>query len=257
MSSNPPVAPPPGGQPYPQPSQKSNALKWILIGVGLFFLVGALTIAGLGFFVVHKVKEAGLDPDLIKRNPGLAVAKLAVASNPNLEIVSADEGRQQITIRDKEIGKTMTMSFDEAKKGNFTFKEDGKEAVTVSGSNGTVEMKSAEGTLKIGGNVRVPTWVPDYPGSDPQGAFSSQSKDGEAGTFAYKTKDASGKVVKFYQDQLQSSGMKLTSNITSQNGDAAAGVLVAEDPASKHSITVVVGQDGSGTSVSVTYATNK
>ena len=33
-------------------------------------------------FVVNKAKQAGLDPDLIKKNPALAAAKLAVAANP-------------------------------------------------------------------------------------------------------------------------------------------------------------------------------
>jgi len=257
MSTQPPAPPPPGSQPYATPPGKSNALKWILIGVGAFFLCVVLAIFGLGMFVFHKARQAGLDPDLIKRNPALAAAKLTVAANPNMEIVSADEGRQEITIRDKQNGKVMTVSFEDAKNGKFTFREDGKEAVTVSGSNGTVEMKSADGTVKIGGNAKLPAWVPDYPGSDPQGAFTSQSKEGEGGTFGYKTKDASGKVMKFYQDQFQSSGLKVTSNITSPNGDSSGGMLVAQDEANKHTITVIVGQDGGGSSVSVTYATNK
>jgi hypothetical protein len=256
MSTNPPVPPASGIPPYAPPPKKSNALKWILIGVGAFFLVIIVSVVGLGFFVMNKAKQAGLDPDLIKRNPALAAAKMMVAANPKLEAVSADEGRQEITIRDKESGKVMTMSFEDAKQGKFTFKENGKEALTItsSGANGTVEMKSADGSLKIGGNAKVPAWVPDYPGSEPQGAFSAQGKDGETGSFAFKTKDGSDKVVKYYQNQFQSSGLKVTSNLTSQNGQASAGMLMAEDSANKHTVTVIIGQDGSETAVSVTYA---
>ncbi|HYL38561.1 MAG TPA: hypothetical protein VEV17_21775 [Bryobacteraceae bacterium] len=245
------IPPAPSGVP---PPRKSNALKWILIGVGGFFLVMILAIVGLGFFVVHKAKDAGLDADLIKRSPGLAVAKMAVAANPNVEMVSADEGKQEITIRDKQTGRVMTVSFDDAKKGKFVFKENGKEAVTISGANGTLEMKSAEGTVKIGGNAKVPAWVPDYPGSEPQGAFSAQGADGQSGSFGFKTKDGSDKVVKFYQDQFQASGLKVTSNVTSQNGQSSGGLLVAEDASSKHTVTVIIGQDSGATSVSVTYA---
>jgi len=46
-------------------------------------------------------------------------------------------------------GKTYTMSFEDAKNGKFTMKEDGKT------------------TLTVGGKAKVPSWVPDYPGLRP------------------------------------------------------------------------------------------
>ena len=255
MSTIPPTPPAPG---YAPPPQKSNALKWILIGIGAFFVVVVVCLLALSLFVVHKARQAGLDPDLIKRSPGLALAKMAVAANPNVEMVSANEGRQEITIRDKQTGKVVTMSFEDAKKGNFVFKADGKEAtISANGANGTFEVKSDEGTVKIGGNAKVPAWVPDYPGSEPQSAFSSQGKDGNSGSFVFKTNDGSDKVVKYYQDQFQSSGLKVTSNITSQNGRSSAGMLVAEDSSSKHTITVIIAPDSNQTGVSVTYATKQ
>ncbi len=260
MSANPPVPPPPPNVSGSLvPAKKSGALKWILIGVGGFFLICILSILAVGVFVVNKAKQAGLDPDLIKKNPALAAVKLAVAANPNVEMVSANEGRQEITIRDKESGKLMTMSFEDAKNGKFVFKENGKDAVTItsSGAQGTLEMKSADGTVQIGGKAKLPAWVPDYPGSDPQGAFTARGQDGDGGSFAFKTRDASSKVVKYYQDQFQSVGLKVTSNITSQSGAETAGMLLAEDSAKKHTITVIVGQDSGETTVSVSYATNK
>jgi len=251
MATNPPLPPP--------PAQKSSALKWILIGVGGFFVLIILVVAGLGLFVVHKAKEAGLDTELIRRNPGLAVAKMAIAANPNLEMVSADEGRQVITVRDKQSGKVVTMSWDDAKQGKFTFTEDGKEAFTIrsGGSNGNVEMKSADGTLKIGGSFKVPTWVPDYPASDPKGVFSAQGKDADTGSFAFKTRDASDKVIKFYRDEFESSGLKITSNVNTNNGSSSAGMLVAQDDAKKHTVTVMIGQDSGQTAVNVSYSMNK
>ena len=257
MSATPPIPPQPTPPGTLAPGKKSGALKWILIGVGGFLLVCVLALVGLGFFVVNKAKQAGIDPDLIKRNPALATAKLAIAANPNVEMVSADEGRQEVTIRDKQTGKPMTMSFDQAKNGKFVFKEDGKAAVTISGANGTIEMKSADGSVKIGGDVKLPVWVPEYPAAENQGSFSTQGKDGEGGSFAFKTKDPSGKVVKYYQDEFQATGLKVTTNLTSQGADATAGMLIAEGAAKKHTITVIVGQDSGETSVSVSYATNK
>ena len=252
MASNPTVPP---GPPYAPPPKKGGALKWILIGVAGFFVVAVICVLAITMFVVHKARQAGLDTDLIKRSPGLAIAKMAVAANPNVEMVSANEGRQEITIRDKQTGKVMTMSFEDAKNGKFVFKQDGKEAtITTSSSNGTVEVKSDEGTFKLGGSAKLPAWVPDYPGSDPQGAFTAQGKDGDSGSFGFKTKDPSDKVLKYYQDQFQSAGLKVTSNLTSQNGKSSAGVVTAEDDSKNHTVTVIVGADDGQTAVSVTYA---
>jgi hypothetical protein len=153
----------------------------------------------------------------------------------------------------------MTVSFEDAKRGKFVFKEDGRETATITsgGANGTLEVKTADGTAKFGGNAKVPAWVPDYPGSDPQAAFSAQGREGDSGTFTFKTRDASDKVVRYYQDQFQSAGLKVTNNFTSQANGAATGMLIAQDGSNQHTVTVVVGQDNGQSAVSVTYATKK
>jgi hypothetical protein len=235
MATYPPVPPP---APL-APQQKSNVLKWVLIGIGLCFTLFVIAVVGVGLFVAHKAKQAGLDPDLIKRSPALAAAKLMVAANPDVEMVTADEGKQEMTVRDKKTGKVYTMSFEDAKNGKFTMKEDGKT------------------TLTVGGKAKVPSWVPDYPGSEPQGAFSAQGDDGASGTFTFKTKDSSDKVIKYYQDQFKASGLNVTSNITNQNGQSAAGMLSAEGESRKHNVTVILGVEGGDTTVALTYATNK
>jgi hypothetical protein len=235
MATYPPVPPP---APLPPP-KKSNVLKWVLIGIAACFMLFVIAVVGLGLFVAQKAKQAGLDPDLIKRSPALAAAKMVVAANPDVEMVTADEGKQEMTVRDKKTGKVYTMSFEDAKNGKFTMTENGKT------------------TLTVGGKAKAPTWVPDYPGSDPQGAFSAQGEDGAGGTFTFKTKDSSDKVIKYYQDQFKASGLTVTSNITSQNGLSAAGMLGAQDETRKHTVTVIVGVEGGETNVAVTYARNK
>src|SRR5260370_39883126 len=111
MATNPPVPPAPGQANAPVPPKKTNALLWLLGGIGGFVLLIVLVVAAGIFFVVHKAKEAGIDPDLLKRNPALAAAKLAVAANPDVAMVSTDEGKGEITIRDKKTGKVYSMSF--------------------------------------------------------------------------------------------------------------------------------------------------
>jgi hypothetical protein len=207
----------------PPPPKKSNALLWVLVGIGGFFLLIALVVVGGIAYVA--------------RNPAIVMTKLITASNPNVEVLSVDKGSQQVILRDKKTGKTYNISFDDVKKGRFSMR----------GTDG-------HSSFSIGGDAKIPAWVPDYPGSHPQAAFSAKGDDGESGTFTFKTSDSGAKVAKFYRDQFQSSGMRISSEATtSSNGTA----VTAEDEAKNHTVTAIVGVDGSRTTVAVTYATNR
>jgi hypothetical protein len=196
---------------------------WVLVGIGGFFLLIALVVVG-GIAYVAK-------------NPAMVMTKVITASNPNVEVLSVDKGSQQVVLRDKKTGKTYNISFDDVKNGRFSMK----------GSDG-------HSSFSIGGDAKIPAWVPDYPGSHPQAAFAAKGDDGESGTFTFKTSDSQATVAKFYRDQFQSSGMHISSDAsTGGNGTA----VVAEDEAKKHTVTAIVGVDGSRTTVAVTYATNR
>lgn len=118
--------------------------------------------------------------------------------------------------------------------------------------DGHFEMKSADGTVQIGGDAKVPAWVPEYPGSKPQNAFVAQGKRGQSGTFIFKTKDSPDHVAKYYREQLEASGLTISTAVTS----GSSRVITAEDGANHHTVTVVAGGRGNETSVNVTY-TNK
>ena len=72
----------------PPPQKKSNLLLWILLGVGGFIMIVIIGIVATGFFIAHKVKEAGFDADLIKSNPAMAVTKMMAATNPDIEVLA-------------------------------------------------------------------------------------------------------------------------------------------------------------------------
>jgi hypothetical protein len=202
----------------PPPPKKSNVLLWVLVGVGGFFLLLALiVVVGIAY---------------VARNPALVLTKVITAANPNVEVITVNKGSQQITLRDKKTGETYNVTFDDVK-------------------NGRISMKSSNGraSFSIGGGAKIPAWVPEYPGSDPQSAFSAQGRDGASGTFTFKTPDSPDKVTRFYQDQFQSSGLHITSNV-----HGSGSMLVAEDDTKNHTLTVIVGVDGSNTTVAVTYA---
>ena len=174
----------------------------------------------------------------IARNPTLVMTKMITAANPNVEVLGVDKGSNQIRLRDKQTGQSYTISFDDARKGKFSVRDGAGRA-----------------SLTFGGEANVPRWVPDYPGSDPQAAFSAQGHNGESGTFTFKTQDPPDKVTKFYQDQFQASGFEISSNVN--DSTTSGSMLVAQDQARHHTITAIVGREGSRTTVAVTYVTNK
>ena len=271
MSTNlppvPPSMPPGSGQPYPYPAytpppQKKGVspLVWILGGLGILVMLVVIAVVGAGFFIAHKAREAGFDAETIKRNPALATIRMMAALNPDIEVVSYDDDKGHVKVREKKTGKTYSVDFDDAKRGKFVFQEDGKAPVTITtkgdGDSGMLEVKGEDGTtVKIGGGgpAKVPAWMPDYPGSEPTGTFSAQSGDGASGNYTFKTKEPADKVAKFYSEGFKQMGMKVTSTIS---GDKDGGGMVSGQ-VDKKTAVVLFGADSGETTVNVTFTTKK
>jgi len=245
-----------GAPPAPQKSSGAKILLWIVgIVVGLI-LISFGSCAVIGFYAMHKVKQAGFDSDLMKKNPGLATAKMAVTLNPDTEIISSDDNAGTIVVRDKKTGKVVTMKFDTQKKAMVITDENGKTTsvtTTGEGANASMEMKGPEGTMKIGsGADKAPAWVPVYPGSSPQNTFSSSSGAEQTGSFTFVTKDPADKVISFYGDSLKSAGFAV-SNMTSNSEGKVGGMVSGEDKANKRAVVVSLGSGNDGTQVNVTF----
>ena len=258
MSSTPSSPQTPGdAPPAPQKSSGAKLLLWIVgIIVGLI-LISFGSCAVLGFYAMHKMKQAGFNSDLMKKNPALASAKMAVTLNPDTEIVSSDDNAGTIVVRDKKTGKVVTMKFDPQKKAMVITDENGKTTsltTTGEGPAAGMEMKSAEGTVKIGTNAdKAPEWVPVYPGSSPQSTFSSSNGGEQTGSYTFTTADAADKVISFYGDFLKSGGFAV-SNMTSSSEGKVGGMVSGEDKASKRTVVVSIGSETDGTHVNVTFA---
>jgi hypothetical protein len=204
----------------------------------------------LSFFVWNKAKE-------FEKNPAFAVAKMMVSANPDVELVSADEEKGIITVRDKKTGEVFTVNLEDVENGKLTFKKDGEEAVTFEAtgdeSKGSLEVKSAEGIARFG-NVSVdklPDWLPAYPGSEPEGSYSAQTKEGASGGFNFLTADDPNKVIIFYEESLERAGLTVTTNIMQQSGKPTGGFASGEDSSQKRTayINAAVGDDGTRVNV--------
>jgi hypothetical protein len=233
---NMPMPPQPGAPVPPVGTKKTSPLVWILAGVGGFIV---LCMIGCGLVVyvgMHKLKEAGFDSDLMQKNPGLAMTKMVTALNPDYQVLSTNDRTGSVTVREKSSGKTITMKFDPDKK-----------TMVVTGENGEEVRFGASATNKM------PEWVPVYPGSSPEGAYSVQSQEGSQGTFTFKTTDAASKVTSYYQDQLRSAGF----NVTLVSSGDQGGMLSAEDADKKKTVIITAGVADGTTTASVTVSEKK
>lgn len=251
MASSIPPVPPAGGA---QAAKKKSPLLYILIGCGgVVVLVGVLIVAAISFGL-YKAKQAGLDPDLIRKNPAVAIVKMAVAANPDAELVSIDENRGIVTVRDKKTGKTVTMNFEDVKNGKFSFEEEGGQKVSLEaqgeGGAGSLKIKSSEGSATLGGGgaVTLPSWFPAYPGVTPQSTFSLQDKSGSSAGFQFTAKDAPAQVFQFFEAGLKKSGLTVEAS-----GTGSGGVINAHDAGQGREAVITVAASGSGSQVNGTF----
>ena len=224
----------------PAPKKKTSPLVWILGGVAVLLFGGMLTY-------------------LMRSNPGLAMAKMAAALHPDMEVVSTDDRSGTIVMREKSTGKTMSFRFDPAQKTLVMTGQNGEEvkiSSTGDGKSSTVEVQSAQGTSRFntGAGNASPAWFPVYPGSTPENTSSVQTPDGDQNVFTFKTNDAPDKVISYYQSQLKSAGF----NVTLASSGEQGGIFQAEDGSRKR--TVIVNVDtppGEGTRARVVTAEKK
>jgi hypothetical protein len=120
-------------------------------------------------------------------------------------------------------------------------------------------MKSPDGSLKIasGAPVKLPDWIPAYPSVAVEGNLSMQGKEGETGSFSFKSRDPVEKIARFYEDGLKKAGLRETANITSAGGQSEGAIVTGEDESKKRSVLVSIGTGPEGSTVNVTYTVKK
>jgi hypothetical protein len=229
---------------------KRTIWPYFLFGCLGLIVLSVLAMVGTGLFVAKKVKDAGLDPGLMERNPAAAVAKILATVNPDIEILNFDEARGIIRVREKSTGKVMTLNFEDAKRGKIVFQEEGKGEVRIEGEGGKVQIKTPEGTAEIGtGTLKLPAWLPAYP-SIASVDMNVTSSDG--GMAVFRSKDDTAAVADFYESALNKAGMKVNKTTTQEAGQKAAFVLIGTKGESTASVSVAPDGEG-GSQVSVSY----
>ena len=221
--------------PTAQGAKKRGPPPYILVGCFGLVVLAAIGVMATGWFVKSKLQNAGIDADLMKRNPALASAKLITAMNPNIEVVTVDEGKGTITLKEKSSGRVVTLNFDDVQKGKISFKEEGK---------GEFSMSSGAGTV-------APDWVPPYPGSQGQAVISGTDKSGTQGTFTFSTKDSVDQVVAYYAKELPAKGYTVERTMSTRQAGTQMEVLTGTAAGRTLRLSVVSSQPGE-TAVSAT-----
>jgi hypothetical protein len=215
---------------------KSSAVKIVfivLLCVFGFAVVSAITTAG---FVAHRMRRAGIDREMFRRDPARAVARMLEATHPDLEVVDSD--RNTVTVRNRRTGNRVTWSYDDVRNGRLRL-----EAVDDNGHTGSLE---------VGGDAKPPSWVPEYPGSHPEPVFAARGEGdggaGEAGAFHFDTPDSASQVMAFYEEHAREMDLEVQ---TVRVGDRVT--LATTDGEHERVLKVVAIRDGGQTTVTVTY----
>jgi hypothetical protein len=246
--------------PSPEAKKKGRTVFWILGGCIVLVIVASIILLTGGYFLARKV---GLDPALMKSDPTLAVAKMMATVNPDVEVLSVDEDKGLIRMREKKTGKTMTMNLKDAQKGKFVFQDDKEGNIEIQakgeGDNASVEVRSDKGTMRMGAGSKadLPDWLPAYRGAESAGVFSLSGEDSNAGSCTFKTSDSVENVASFYENALKQAGFTVQKTTTQVPGKGSFIMLMAEDSSNRRTANVTAAKSEEGTTITMTFETKK
>ncbi|HTY61735.1 MAG TPA: zinc ribbon domain-containing protein [Acidobacteriota bacterium] len=244
--------------PQAQKSKKGRVIFWVLGGcLGLIIIAGIIFFAA-GLFIAHK---AGIDSGSFAKNPGVAIAKMMLNSNPDVEIVSVDEDHGIIRVREKKTGKILTVDMENAQKGKIVFTDEKDQKVEITtqgeGNNAAIEVKSADGSLRIGAESKnqLPEWLPSYPNAESATGTGFSANQGKSGSFSFKSKDSVETVAAFYEKALKSAGFQIQKSASQIPGQGSIVIISASDSQTKRTANVTAARTEEGTTINLAYET--
>lgn len=213
----------------PPPKKGMPVWGWILIGLGGLMVLGMIAVGAAGYFLFNKAQE-------VADNPAIAMAKIAAAADPNVEVLDTDEGAGTITIRNRKTGETVTVNADKIREGK-------------------IEFTTPEGraTFGAGSDVKFPKWVPIPSGAKTIGGMSADSSEGAGGTVVIETSLGIDEVKAFYEDKVPATGIDLNSNMTTTVNGVKSVTLAGESQGGGRTLAVTIFQEGGSTKVNLVF----
>lgn len=241
------------------PTPPKKGLSGLAIaGIGCGGLLIVVLIGG-GLLVAKgcsAVKQMAGD---FQKNPTKAAATLLVKANPDLELVSSDDAKGEMTIKDKKTGEVTTMSFDQLSQGKFkvTDAKGNETSIDASGAGqGRMVFKGPEGQTIINGNATesaLPAWVPSYPGAkSKEGGMRIEKEGTVSGMVMAESPDGASKVKDYYDAKFKEGGFKVESSLANINGTDTAMVNGTKEDA-KQKVGAIINTEGGKTTITLTY----
>ena len=175
-----------------------------------------------------------------KKNPEKAAAEMMIRMSPDLQKVSQDDAKGEMTIRTKD-GKELTMSYKDISKGKFSMRD------------------SAGNVAEFGGTdlSKLPAWVPQVPNITGTSASVMNSANGKvSGFYALTSSDSIDSVDEFFKIE----GAKLNateSSRTTFNADGIESRTISYSGSDRKLNIVLTGKPGEEVQVNVGYEEGK
>lgn len=231
-----------------------SPLVWVAIGcAGILVLVGVVTFVG-GIYVFKKAKNV---VEEMEDNPVLATARLIAATNPDVELVAADEEARTVIFLNSKTGEEFTFNYQDIEEGKFSFTSDeGTYDVDASGEAGRLTITGDDGTAILGSSVGLenfPDWLPIYPGASAEGTFFTETPDGEMGAYVVRSDDGLEIVMDYYVAELEAVGLEIAQRTTMPSG----AVLIASSPDGTRSVSMTGAAEGGEVKMMVNFTEKK
>jgi hypothetical protein len=228
----PPATPP--TIPQQAPAKKGMpALAWVGIGCGGLLAIGLAI--GVYVFIVAKKKF-----DEFAANPEKAAAELMVSMNPDMEQISADDGKGTMTIRTKD-GEEVTLSYKDIAEGK----------IVITDKEGNI--------TRIGSSdlSQVPAWVPKAQDlTDGVSVFHSEVGGEIVGQFSGNTPRGAEELRSFFEDEASSLGLTSSTSSSMESGGTAT-ITLGFSGGGKSLNIVITAKPGKATLVNTNYSEKK
>jgi len=260
----PPPAPPPGPPPLSPPdltmdqpppfrpvppaesqfaTEKQGLSVLAYLGLGCAALT-VLAIVAAVFGIGWGVKKVGGVIAEVQANPEKFAAEMIVKADPNLEVVTSDETKGELTFRNKATGESTTISYAEAAQGHLKVKKSGpagEETVVLDATAGaTRRVETADGvtTTQIGGSLQPPAWFPMMDGlALAPGGIRKTTGARASFELAATSAAPTEAIVIFYTDELDTLGFTI-SRQSEAAGTVSSERIEATDAAGSRQVTI-------------------
>ena len=225
-------------EPSPKPGSSEgkgkSVMVWAGVGCGTILVIAVVCISMLVGFCKKKFGE-------FAANPEKAAAEMVLKYHPELEMISQDDEKGEMTIRTKD-GKEMTMSYKDVSKGIFTIKD----------AEGNV-MQVGETDLS-----NVPAWVPQPGGvKSHTGAVHSQEADRVYGIFNVTTAEPVQAVEAHFKSEAEKLNMGSSSSSSAAVVDGVETRMLSFEGNGKKLSVIISAKAGEDTQVNVSYEESK